>query len=108
MINEILGTLWRECELLIKQNKRKEACGVYAAAVRLAIMHTGALSNYRQRDIFFVLELLPEACCYAEPIIDMATPREKKRFYIFKAAQSAIASESLKTQPSSPVPPLFS
>ena len=77
-----MGTLWRECELLIKQNKRKEACGVYAAVVRLAIMYAGALSERHLRHIFLILEILPEACRYAEPIIDMATPWEKRRFVI--------------------------
>ena len=108
MINEIMGTLWRECELLLKQNRRKEACGVYAAVVRLAIMHTATLSKRRLRDIFFVLEILPEAYRYAEPIIDLATPWEKKRFAIFKASQLIIENESIRTQPSSSAPPLFS
>ena len=107
MINEIMGTLWKECELLIKQNRRKEACGVYAAVVRLAIMHTAALSERRLRDIFFVLEILPEAYRYAEPIIDMATPWEKKRFAIFKAAQLVISSASGKAKPVSTRPMLF-
>lgn len=108
MINEIMGTLWRECELLIKQNRRKEACGVYAAVVRLAIMHAGAVNDRRIRDIFSVLEVLPEACRYVEPIIDLATPWEKKRFAIFKAAQSAIANASRSTQSLNSHPPLFS
>ncbi len=108
MINEIIGTLWRECELLIKQNRRKEACGVYAAVVRLATIYSAALSESRLRDIFFVLESLPEAYRYAEPIIDLATPKEKERFAIFKASQLAIMNASRKPESSNSSLPLFS
>ena len=107
MINEIMRTLWRECALLIKQNKRKEACGVYAAAVRLVIMHSASLSDERLRGMFLVLEILPEASKYAEPIIDMATPQEKQRFAIFQATQQAISRASGKPEHTTSPPPLF-
>ncbi len=108
MINEIMGTLWRECALLMRQNKRKEACGVYAAVVRLTIMHAEIQTDKHLRNIFSVLEILPEAARYAEPIIDMATPLQQNRFAILKTAQFVISHASRRIDASSSSPPLFS